>query len=408
MKLDQNKLKKSLNICLCSKFNNRHQKYLFSNINIDDNRFTNKPNKLFICKKCSMIYLKIENSIQKKINKYYSLSNHFLKPGYISSDQKIRREGQVNWVIESIPNYKEKIHSILDIGSGSGYFLNVFKKKGIKNLLGIDFSKSMISFMKKKYLIKGKVGDFNKISNKVKYDLISCIQVLEHTINPKNIIKKAKKILNLNGYIFIEVPDSEKPRYNQLPGFYVFDHIYHFTEKSLCTLLENNGFEIISTSHIDNPKDSGNPFTALRVLARKRNNFQRRYIVDTRESLRMFNIIKNYKNKHNSYIKKFGKKIGKIKSKIKTNKYAIFCAGEHTNLLLSYFYNLFSDLFTIYDGDRFLSKKKVFGFTVSNSSTISKNNMVKNFIISSTNHEKEIFEFLKKINKKFKVYKLYN
>ena len=55
-----------------------------------------------------------------------------------------------------------------------------------------------------------------------------------------------------------------------------------------------------------------------------------------------------------------------------------------------------------------MSKKKVFGFTVSNSSTISKNNMVKNFIISSTNHEKEIFEFLKKINKKFKVYKLYN
>ena len=67
----------------------------------------------------------------KKINKYYSLSNHFLKPGYISSDQKIRREGQVNWVIESIPNYKEKIHSILDIGSGSGYFLNVFKKKKV-------------------------------------------------------------------------------------------------------------------------------------------------------------------------------------------------------------------------------------------------------------------------------------
>ena len=165
----------------------------------------------------------------------------------------------------------------------------------------------MISFMKK-YLIKGKVGDFNKISNKVKYDLISCIQVLEHTINPKNIIKKAKKILNLNGYIFIEVPDSEKPRYNQLPGFYVFDHIYHFTEKSLCALLENNGFEIISTSHIDNQKIVETLYST-KSFGPKRNNFQRRYIVDTRESLRMFNIIKNYKNKHNSYIKKFGKKI---------------------------------------------------------------------------------------------------
>ena len=33
--------------------------------------------------------------------------------------------------------------------------------------------------------------------------------------------------------------------------------------------------------------------------------------------------------------------------------------------------------------------------------------MIKNFIISFINHKKEIFVFLKKINKKFKAYKLY-
>ena len=117
-------------------------------------------------------------------------------------------------------------------------------------------------------------GDFLKKIQK-KYDLATCIQTLEHLINPQKFFIKVKKILNANGYLFIEVPDSDFPRFDQLPDYYVFDHLFHFTEKNLSNMLENHGFEIISISHIDNKKDSGNPFRVLRILAKKSLKFKK-------------------------------------------------------------------------------------------------------------------------------------
>ena len=62
----------------------------------------------------------------------------------------------------------------------------------------------------------------------------------------------------------------------------------------------------------------------------------------------------------------------------------------------------------IYDGDKYVEGKKINNIEILHSSKIKKNNKIKNFIISSTNHEAEIFKNLKKINSKFKIYKVYS
>ena len=72
-----------------------------------------------------------------------------MKPGSISEDQKIRRINQVEWALSNIL-VTEKISSVIDFGSGSGYLLKAFKDKGLKRLLGLDFSKKMCEFAKKK------------------------------------------------------------------------------------------------------------------------------------------------------------------------------------------------------------------------------------------------------------------
>ena len=82
------------------------------------------------------------------------------------------------------------------------------------------------------------MGIFLKQKISQKYDLATCIQTLEHLINPQKFFIKVKSILNTNGYLFIEVPDSDFPRYDQLPDYYVFDHLFHFTEKNLSTCLK--------------------------------------------------------------------------------------------------------------------------------------------------------------------------
>lgn len=398
------KYKKKINCSYCFKKN--CSEFQFSNFNENDSRFLDKPKDVYLCKKCSMIFLKQKKDLNKQITKYYSFSNHFLKPGSISEDQKIRRINQVEWALSNIL-VTEKISSVIDFGSGSGYLLKAFKDKGLKRLLGLDFSKKMCEFAKKKYRIKFLSGDFLKQKISQKYDLATCIQTLEHLINPQKFFIKVKSILNTNGYLFIEVPDSDFPRYDQLPDYYVFDHLFHFTEKNLCNILEDNGFEIISVSHIDNKKDSGNPFRVLRLLAKKNTQFKKRYFINHLDLKILKKTLKEYKLNHSKYLKKFKKKIIKIKKEIKNQKFAIVCGGEHTNLLLKRFKSYINDASLIYDSDEYISGRKLGGILIENSSKIKKDNKIKNFIISSTNHEKELHNHLKKINPKFNVYTVY-
>ena len=114
-------------------------------------------------------FFKTRKKFEKKIKKYYEKSNHFLKPGFISDEQKKRRVNQVNWILSNI-EVVDKINSVADFGSGSGYFLKVFKDKGFKNLLGLDFSKKMNLIAKKKYKIKSLSGDF--LRKKIKKSMI--------------------------------------------------------------------------------------------------------------------------------------------------------------------------------------------------------------------------------------------
>lgn len=382
-------------------------KFQFSNSSEKNSRFDQIPRDVFLCKNCGIIFLKQTKNLKKKIIKYYSQSNHFLKPGLISEGQKKRRINQVNWVLSNI-NSSNKISSVADFGSGSGYFLKVFKDNGYKELLGLDFSEKMCEIAKKNYKINFLSGDFLKRKIKKKFDLITCIQTLEHLLNPSLFAVKAKKTLSKNGYLFIEVPDSEHPNHELLPDFYAFDHLFHFTEKSLSNLLETHGFEIVAIAHIENEQDSGNPFTVLRVLAQKKENFEKRYNIDINYSKYIEKILSNYKKKHNFFLNFLKRKISKIHKKINKEKFAIYCGGEHTNLLIKYFSKYFKNALVIYDGDKYIEGNKINNIPILHSSKIKKNNKIKNYLISSTNHELEIYNTLKKINPIFKIYRIYN
>lgn len=73
-------------------------------------------------------------------------------------------------------------NSVVDIGCGTGNFLNVFKKMGVRKILGIDGSwvKKSILF---KYLDDDEFLELNlenKFTLKEKYDIALCLEVAEH------------------------------------------------------------------------------------------------------------------------------------------------------------------------------------------------------------------------------------
>lgn len=144
---------------------------------------------------------------------------------------------------------------ILDIGCGTGHFLNFLMTKGYTNYVGIDISQSQIDYCKKYISPRCRTADvFEYLRNKKNvYSIISANDVLEH-IPKKKVITFLEMIysaLKPEAALFLKLPNMSNPfalnnRYRD------FTHEGGFTEKSIFQVLYLAGFRkiIIKPSQI--------------------------------------------------------------------------------------------------------------------------------------------------------------
>lgn len=84
-------------------------------------------------------------------------------------------------------------HTILDYGCSSGLFLNFLKSRGYKNVSYYD--PYVAQFSDRAPLTK-------------KYDFVLCLDVIEHDLEPRNLLKKLSDLLETNGILCLETPNA--------------------------------------------------------------------------------------------------------------------------------------------------------------------------------------------------------
>ena len=112
-----------------------------------------------------------------------------------------------------LKNVKKKKINALDLGCGEGFQLSSYSKNKRFNAIGVDYDDFAIKSKNKKVLslfIKKNPDQFinEQISKKKKYDLISLGNILEHVRDVIGYIKKVKKIMNKNSYLFVVIPND--------------------------------------------------------------------------------------------------------------------------------------------------------------------------------------------------------
>lgn len=116
--------------------------------------------------------------------------------------EKIFNKHKVNLIRSIKPSGK-----LLEIGCGRGRLLSELKK--YYSVSGVDISPSAIAetskLINKKHL---KVLNIEKEPINGKYDIILAFDVLEHLKNPKKVIYKIRKALNLKGIFIFSVPNN--------------------------------------------------------------------------------------------------------------------------------------------------------------------------------------------------------
>ncbi|MFZ2025111.1 MAG: class I SAM-dependent methyltransferase [Microgenomates group bacterium] len=160
--------------------------------------------------------------------------------------------------LKFINKFKKNRKTLLDIGCGSGIFLN----EAITNKLqvsGIDISSKMVNYLKSKYNFPVYLGDI--VSTKISYlnDIVSLNQVIEHFSKPRTLIKRCYKLLNKNGLIYIATPNVgslvSKIRKEKFDYVIPPEHLSYFNKTTLNTLLTSEGFKVLKFNTWSYPVD---------------------------------------------------------------------------------------------------------------------------------------------------------
>ena len=145
--------------------------------------------------------------------------------------------------------YIGNLKNLLEIGPGLGLGLRMFDNNGF-NVVGIEHNDKFVKLINNK-LKNGicKVADIENEDINDKFDIIWMSHCYEHFLRPDLLLKKCKKILNSNGFIFIAVPDCENSATLKES---IFDNAssYHYSKQSIEFLARNAGLKIIKCESV--------------------------------------------------------------------------------------------------------------------------------------------------------------
>lgn len=156
-------------------------------------------------------------------------------------------------LIRTLSNKK----TLLDVGSGTGYFPAHMKAKGY-DVTGIEVDDDARAYSIKKFgIIVYPPSDLKNGVIKGPFSFITLWHVLEHLYDPDQYLQKFYQLLEDDGYLIIAVPNFDSTDGNKYSiywaGYDVPRHLWHFNAKSMEIIANRHGFSIIKK--VDMPFD---------------------------------------------------------------------------------------------------------------------------------------------------------
>lgn len=207
----------------------------------------------FQIQNCSSCGFHFTNPIPTKetIGAYYKSED------YVSHSSSSK--GIINFLYGKVRNYtlKAKVklirsfstgQNLLDIGAGTGHFLNTAQKNGF-SVEGLEPDSDAVAFANKEFGVKLKSLETLYTLDSESKDLITMWHVLEHVYDLRTDLAEISRVLKKDGFLFVAVPNMDSFDAKHYAEFWAaYDvprHLYHFQKNTIETLLNQFSFDLV-------------------------------------------------------------------------------------------------------------------------------------------------------------------
>ena len=207
----------------------------------------------FTIQKCNSCGFHFTNPIpnEETIGSYYKseeyVSHSSTNKGLVNKLYNLVRNLTLDHKVSLIRSYS-KGNSVLDIGSGTGHFLNACVKEGLF-VQGLEPDVDARNFAKEHFDLNLQELDTLKAIETNSKDVITMWHVLEHVYHLKRDVAEMVRVMKDNGTLFIAVPNMDsydaKVYKEYWAAYDVPRHLYHFQENTIKQLFSQFGLECV-------------------------------------------------------------------------------------------------------------------------------------------------------------------
>jgi SAM-dependent methyltransferase len=226
-------------------------------IQVKDHFLSKESFRLMLCSDCKFIFTQ-DHPGENDISRYYEsdeyISHNNSAKGYLSILYRLSREIMLKKKRQIVLKFTGLNRgTLLDIGSGTGHFISVMKKKGwvVKGIEINDRAREFsISETGLDVITPTGISSLSAGS----FDCITLWHVLEHFQDPFGYASEIRRLLKPGGTCIIALPDCssfDALHYREFWAAYdVPRHLWHFTPATFGLFAEMTGFELKSIRNL--------------------------------------------------------------------------------------------------------------------------------------------------------------
>lgn len=205
------------------------------------------------CQGCSLMFVENRPSVDE--------IRAFFTDEYITTDEELDsgftswRQASLNREAQYLKDLFPEGARLLDVGVASGVFAGQFVPLKDWHVEGVEPSRKALTLAEKRYKFKVRPGFLRDAHfDDGSFDVITSLDTFYFVTDPMNEMREVNRVLRQGGYFIVEIPGLNfrllkntgflsRLIYGKPAQLNAGVHLFYYSRKTLCNLIEKFGFE---------------------------------------------------------------------------------------------------------------------------------------------------------------------